>query len=83
MNNQSPNLKTAIKGCLKNGQRLVEDAELLLDFDRHPSAFAVAILAQEEFAKAFMLVLVTEGVVPWTPEMRKLLYSHDANILLP
>lgn len=82
MNSQSPNLKTAIQGCLKNGQRLVEDAELLRDFDRHPTAFALAILAQEEFAKAFMLVLVTEGVVPWTPEMRKLLYSHDAKHLV-
>lgn len=76
------NMKSVIHGCLKNGQRLIEDAELLLDFERHPSAFVIAILAQEEFAKAFMLVLVTEGVVPWTPEMRKLLYSHDAKHLV-
>jgi AbiV family abortive infection protein len=75
-------LKTAIQGCLRNGQRLAEDAELLRDFDRHPTAFAVAILAQEEFAKAFMLVLVSEGVVPWTTEMRKLLQYHDAKHLV-
>jgi AbiV family abortive infection protein len=82
VNNQTPNLKTAIQGCLRNGQRLVEDAELLRDFERYPTSFAVAILAQEEFTKAFMLVLVSESVVPWTPETRKLLHSHDAKHLV-
>jgi len=82
VNRQPPNVKTAIQGCLRNGRRLVEDGELLRDFDRHPTAFAVAILAQEEFAKAFILVLVSESVLPWTPEMRKLLRSHDAKHLV-
>jgi AbiV family abortive infection protein len=82
MGNSPPNLRTTIQGCLRNGQRLVEGGELLRDFDRHPTAFAVAMLAQEEFAKAFMLVLMNEGVVPWTPEMRRSLHSHECKHLV-
>lgn len=82
MDKPAPNLKTTIQGCLRNGQRLVEDAELLRDFHRHPTAFAVAMLAQEEFAKAFMLVLMSEGVVPWTPETRRSLHSHECKHLV-
>lgn len=82
MNNAAPNFKTVIETCLKNGHRLVADAELLRDFERHPTAFAVAVLAEEEFAKAFLLVLVSEGVIPWTPEVRRSLYSHECKHLI-
>jgi len=82
MNSVAPNLKIVIEACLKNGHRLVEDAELLLDFERHPTAVAVAVLAEEEFAKTFLLVLVSEGVVPWTLEVRRSLYSHECKHLI-
>lgn len=82
MDKTPPNLITAIQTCIKNGHRLVEDAELLRDFERYPTALAVAVLAEEEFAKAFLLVLVNESVIPWTPEVRRSLYSHECKHLV-
>ena len=37
----------AINACIENGRRLLEDSEYLKDYDRLPTAKAIAILAQE------------------------------------
>ncbi|MCR6650091.1 MAG: AbiV family abortive infection protein [Cellvibrionaceae bacterium] len=76
-----PVLDGAIANCIVNGKRLQEDARLLLDFDRNPSALSVAILAQEEFAKAFLLILARRKVLPWTPEFQRALRSHECKHL--
>ena len=68
-------LSQAMSACVENGQRLHHDAERL---GSHGSATAVAlcILAQEEFAKAFLLHLVCEGIIPWTEKVRKSFKNH-------
>jgi hypothetical protein len=50
-------LSHAMSACVENGQRLHQDAEWL-GTDRSATAVALCILAQEEFAKAFLLHLV-------------------------
>jgi AbiV family abortive infection protein len=49
--------QNAIRACVANGQRLLEDGEWLRDSDRNPTTLALTILAEEEFAKAFFLYL--------------------------
>lgn len=68
-------LSHAMRACVENGQRLHQDAEWL-GTDRSATAVALCILAQEEFAKAFLLHLVWEGIIPWTAKVRESLRSH-------
>ncbi len=56
-------LETA-KACLINGDRLLSDAATL-SYDHSPTSLALAIIAEEEFAKGFLLFLVDSGVIPW------------------
>ncbi|GJL48896.1 MAG: hypothetical protein NPIRA01_01230 [Nitrospirales bacterium] len=65
----------AMRACVENGQRLHEDAEWM-GSERSTTAVALCILAQEEFAKAFLLHLVYEGTIPWTAKVRESLYNH-------
>jgi len=44
--------KKAIVASLTNGDRLGEDAERALDSEQAPTAYALAVIAQEEYAKA-------------------------------
>ena len=53
-----------IDASLDNGERLLDDARLLLDSEKAPTAYALCILAQEEFAKAFFLYLVDVNCIP-------------------
>jgi hypothetical protein len=39
---------------------------LMLDSERFPTAYALAVLAQEEFAKALLLNLVRLDALPWS-----------------
>jgi AbiV family abortive infection protein len=68
--------RPAILASLQNGDRLSEDAETMLDYDRFPTANALAVLAQEEYAKAFLLALVNTGALPWSNEVRRALRDH-------
>ena len=45
-------LVKAIRVILENGDRLTEDAQNLWEIERFPSAFALCILAQEEYAES-------------------------------
>src|SRR5690606_33518710 len=62
--------------AVRNGTRLTEDAEFLLDLERFGSAYALSILAQEEFAKAFLLSCVASGALPWSERVRHALRDH-------
>lgn len=75
-------LESAIWACIANGRRLLEDAELLRDFEKYPTALAVAVLAEEEFAKSFVLVLVSDGTIPWTCEVRRSISIHECKHLV-
>lgn len=73
-------LSKAVRACIENGNRLLEDAEWL--GTERPASVALCILAQEEFAKAFLLYLACEGIVPWTAKVRKSLRNHKHKHLL-
>jgi AbiV family abortive infection protein len=72
----------AIAACLENAEALLEDVQSLRDVDRHATAFFLAIIAQEECAKAFLLHLVDRGVVPWHPLVERAARDHACKQLL-
>src|SRR5580658_9218476 len=47
-----------------------------------PTSLALAILAEEEFAKGFLLALVDLGVVPWNKAVRRATRDHSCKHLL-
>lgn len=55
---------------------------MLFEWKRFSTALALAVLAQEEFAKAFILHLVMEGALPWTKEVRQSISKHQCKHLL-
>lgn len=75
-------LTPTIRDVLTNAGRLLDDARYLCDFEKYPSSFALSVLAQEEYAKAFLLHLIEVGAIPWTPEVRRILHDHTAKQLL-
>jgi AbiV family abortive infection protein len=81
-NNEIHNLNKAIPKVLKNGDRLIEDARQLLDLNLPPTVYALCILAQEEYAKAFLLYLISGGALPWSEEVRWLLHDHTCKQLV-
>ncbi len=76
----SANLQQSIQACIKSGKRLLEDAEWLTH--RESTGVALAMLAQEEFAKAFVLALVRDGILPWTEEVQRSLRAHECKHLV-
>src|SRR5713226_7444405 len=79
----SLHLIDAAAACISNGERLLHDAECLRDFE-HPAGtpFALATIAQEEFAKAFLLFLVSKGVITWNPLIYRVTRNHTCKQLL-
>lgn len=76
------NLKPAIRASFENAVRLLEDAQYLLEYGRFPTAMALCILAQEEYAKTFMLHLVHTGAIPWSPDVLRALREHTCKQLV-
>jgi len=71
-----------ISACVENGRKLLEDAKSLFESGRFSTALALAVLAQEEFAKAFLLQLVVDDALPWLPEIQRSMARHQAKHLL-
>jgi AbiV family abortive infection protein len=70
----------SILACLKNGKELLEDAEWTTH--QASAGLALALLAQEESAKAFVLALVRDEVMPWTKEVHRSLSVHECKNLV-
>ena len=79
---KAENFLKSISECIANGGKLLNDAKFLFDSDRFSTALALAVLAQEEFAKAFLLQLVADAVLPWIPEVRRSIARHQCKHLL-
>lgn len=75
-------LNLSIKTCNQNGKRLLGDSELLYDFEKYSSSYGLAKLAQEEFAKGFILKLVNSGALKWTKEVQRSLNHHISKQLV-
>ncbi len=65
--------------CLVNGDRLLFDTEML---SSSPRSLALAIIAEEEFAKGFLFVLVGKGIVPWNSAILRASRDHSCKQLL-
>jgi len=75
-------LSTSISAVTDNARKLLDVAKLLLDWDRYSTALALAVLAQEEFAKAFLLQLVKDDALPWIREVQRSIARHQCRHLL-
>lgn len=73
-------LDQSIRACITNAKRLMEDAEWSMN--RPSTGLALTLLAQEECAKAFVLALVRDGILPWTDDVRQSLYDHKCKHLV-
>lgn len=82
MPSEAERLSKSVDACVANGKKLVEDASLLFDWGRFSTALALAVLAQEEFAKGFILQLVVDGALPWIQAVRQSISRHQCKHLL-
>ena len=75
-------LSESIQACLDNGARLIDEG-YDLEF-RSPCAtrFYLIAVAQEEYAKAFILFLVKEGIAPFTSAVRRAIRDHSCKQLV-
>lgn len=75
-------LLRTVRTCVENGERILSDASDL-EFREPPSSrFYLIMIAQEEFAKAFMISLVREGIVSLTQPVRRAIYDHSCKQLV-
>jgi AbiV family abortive infection protein len=75
-------VQASIDACLANAERLMDDA-LQLEFqERGGTRLAVCMLAQEEYAKAFILYMVREELVPWDSDLLRVIRSHACKHLV-
>jgi AbiV family abortive infection protein len=72
----------AVRACLTNGRRLLEDAEVLELNEPPTTAYFLTMIAQEEFAKGFLLALVVRGVIPWDEKLLRAARDHACKQLL-
>jgi AbiV family abortive infection protein len=68
--------------CISNGERLLDDAEFLVYSELPSTSFALALIAQEEFAKAFLLFLVSKDVITWNAPVYRATRDHTCKQLL-
>jgi AbiV family abortive infection protein len=69
--------------CVSNGERLLDDADFV-NSPEHLSGtpFALATIAQEEFAKAFLLFLASRGAIEWNSLVYRAARDHTCKQLL-
>jgi len=82
MDKNAEAFKEASDACVENGKRLLEDSKNLRESGRFPTAKALAVLAQEEFAKAYIMRLVQEGAIPWCNEIHRATRDHHCKQLM-
>ena len=75
-------LCAAIRASFENAERLLQDAGYLLEYGCFPTSYALSILAQEEFAKAFLLHLAHIKVIPWDSDVCQALRQHTCKQLV-
>jgi len=75
-------LTHSINVILKNGRRLLEDAEYLEYSEPPASSLYLIHIAEEEFAKAFLLCLVVRDIIPWHKHILRATKDHTCKQLL-
>lgn len=75
-------LTASIVACIDNGERILDDA-MQVEFQEPPcTTLMLSMIAQEEFAKAFVLLLVRENVFPWSPQLLRAMNDHACKQLV-
>jgi AbiV family abortive infection protein len=75
-------LAKTIDACIKNGERLIDES-YNLEFTTPPSSrFFLIMIAQEELAKAFILYLVEEAIVPFSRYVLRAINDHTCKQLV-
>ena len=75
-------VQASIDACLANAERLMDDA-LQLEFQqRGGTRLAICMLAQEEYAKAFLLYMVREELVPWDTDLSRVIRNRACKRLV-
>jgi AbiV family abortive infection protein len=75
-------VQESIDACLANAERLMDDA-LQLEFqERGGARLVICLLAQEECAKAFLLYMVREELVPWDSDLLRVIRNHTCKHLV-
>jgi AbiV family abortive infection protein len=75
-------VQKSIDACINNADRLMDDA-LQLEFqERGGTRLAICMLAQEEYAKAFLLYLAREELLPWDADLLRVMRNHECKHLL-
>jgi hypothetical protein len=79
----SPEVLTeTIRACIANGHRL-RDESYDLEFREPPSLqLYVLLIAQEEFAKAFILLLVRDDIIPFSRPLLRAMNDHACKHLV-
>lgn len=81
-NPRKSDLTASIAACLANGDRLLDDA-MQVEFEEPPSTkLMLSMIAQEEFAKAFILHLVREEIVLWSRQLLRAMNDHACKQLV-
>jgi hypothetical protein len=76
-------LREAIEACLANGRRILDDDVSFCEFNKPPAtAYFLTMIAQEEFAKGFLLALVHRGVIPLDRHILRAARDHSCKQLL-
>lgn len=76
------NLRISIQECIKNGQRLLDDAQWCEHLNPAATPYALTLIAEEEFAKAFLIVLVDKGIIPWNRFIWRATRDHRCKQLI-
>jgi HEPN superfamily AbiV-like protein len=74
-------LKT-IRICIENGERLLDESYNLEFLNPPSSRLFLIMIAQEEFAKAFILYLIKEAIIPFTPPVQRAINDHACKQLV-
>jgi AbiV family abortive infection protein len=75
-------IEQSVRAALTNGHCLLDDADFLQFSDPPATAYFLSLIAQEEFAKAFLLALVRRGIVPWDQHVLRATRDHTCKQLL-
>jgi len=76
-------IEDTIRACLANGRRILDEDVSFCEFNDPPAtAYFLTMIAQEEFAKGFLLALASRDVIPFDRHVLRATRDHTCKQLL-
>ena len=75
-------LRQSISACIENGDRLLHESYDLEFRSPSSSRYFIVTIAQEEFAKAFLLFLIVEDIIAFDAEVQRAMRDHACKHLV-